>query len=92
MINSIEKSIKVINSSKLDLIDEVMKRTGDAGFDRVCEASGHGPTLEKSFKLLKKGGKLGIVGIPKTPISIENPLPDLGKILLKFFFFVYKII
>ena len=57
-----------------------MKRTGDAGFDRVCEASGHGPTLEKSFKLLKKGGKLGIVGIPKTPISIENPLPDLGKI------------
>ena len=39
--------------------------------------SGHGPTLEKSFQLLKKGGKLGIVGIPKSAITIQNPLPDL---------------
>lgn len=39
--------------------------------------SGHTPTLNKSFKWLRKGGKLGIVGLPKAAVEIENPLPDL---------------
>jgi len=66
-----------IDAAKSDLQDEVMRITNGNGFDRICEASGHGPTLEKAFQLLKKGGKLGIVGIPKTEITIQNPLPDL---------------
>ena len=55
----------VINSAKTSLGDEVMKQTNGAGIERICEASGHAPTLSQSLKWLRKGGKLGIVGIPK---------------------------
>lgn len=45
--------------------------------DNIFLTLGHGPTLEKAFTLIRKGGKLGIVGIPKGEITIQNPLTDL---------------
>ena len=66
-----------INPTKVSLGDEIMKLTNQNGVQRIVEASGHAPTLSQCLKWLRKGGKLGIVGIPKGEVKFENPLPGI---------------
>merc|ERR1719370_1533953 len=54
-----------------------MELTNGNGIERICEASGYAGTLNSSFKWLRKGGKMGIVGLPKDAVKLDNPLPDL---------------
>ena len=63
--------------TKADLHETIMKATNGDGIARVCEISGHAPTLAKCLKYLRKGGKLGLVGLPKSAVTFEDPLPDL---------------
>ena len=69
-----------VNPTKVSLGDEIMKMTNQNGVQRIVEASGHAPTLSQCLKWLRKGGKLGIVGIPKGEVKFENPLPGILKI------------
>lgn len=39
-----------INVREVDLGTKVMELTGGNGIERICEASGHAPTLNSSFK------------------------------------------
>ena len=55
--------------------DAINAITEGNGVERICEASGSSAMLGKAFKWLRKGGKIGIVGIPKGTVQIENPLP-----------------
>lgn len=68
-----------VNPTKVRLGDEIMKLTNQNGVQRIVEASGHAPTLSQCLKWLRKGGKLGIVGIPKGEVKFENPLPGIPK-------------
>ena len=65
---------KTLNVKNVDLGSEIMKITSGNGIERICEASGHAPTLNASFKWLRKGGKMGIVGLPKDTVKFDNPL------------------
>lgn len=53
----------VINASKVDPVEEVMKITGGIGVDNVIEAVGNPRTYEQAFKMLRRGGKLEAFGI-----------------------------
>ena len=53
----------VINASKCDPVEEVMKLTNGIGADYVLEAVGHHSTYEQAFKMLRKGGKLEAFGM-----------------------------
>ena len=63
--------------TKEDLHETIMKATNGDGIPRICEISGHAPTLSKCLKYMRKGGKLGLVGLPKSAVTFEDPLPDL---------------
>jgi len=68
---------QVIDVTKADLHETMMKATNGDGIARICEISGHAPTLAKCLKYLRKGGKLGLVGLPKSAVTFDDPLPDL---------------
>lgn len=53
----------VINASKADPIEEVMRITNGIGVDNVIEAVGNPKTYEQAFKMLRRGGKLEAFGI-----------------------------
>ena len=42
-----------INVREVDLGKKVMELTSGNGIERICEASGHAPTLNASFKVLR---------------------------------------
>jgi len=65
-----------INSREKVLKEEVMKLTDGNGIARLVEASGFPPVVNSCFSMLRKGAHLVLIGLPKQPIHIENPLPD----------------
>jgi len=67
----------VINSMELDVREEIMKSTGQAGIGRICEASGASVMLNGCFSYLRKGGRVSILGLPKKPLHVENVLQDI---------------
>ncbi|MDR1795830.1 MAG: alcohol dehydrogenase catalytic domain-containing protein [Clostridiales Family XIII bacterium] len=52
------------NSTKMDVVAEVLARTGGRGCDMVFEtAGGNAPVIEPAVAMLRRGGYLGLLGI-----------------------------
>jgi len=66
----------VIDTSKEDLKTRIMELTDGAGVARLVEATGAPPVVNNCFALLRKGAKIVLIGLPKAPIHIENPLQN----------------
>lgn len=61
----------VINPIKEDVIKRVLEETDQIGVDVVCEFSGNKMAIEQSFKYVKLGGKMSMLGIPSKNIEID---------------------
>jgi L-iditol 2-dehydrogenase len=53
------------NPDKKDVVEEILKRQ-PAGMDVVFECAGQQETVDQAVELLKPGGKLMFIGIPRT--------------------------
>lgn len=60
----------VIDFEKQDVITQVMEVTDGMGADEVFECSGAKGTLNQAVQIVRKGGSIGIVGIP-SPGNME---------------------
>ena len=56
-----------------------MRETGGTGIGRICEMSGSDVMLNSQFSLLRKGGTVVQVGLPRKPLHVENVLQDIGR-------------
>lgn len=54
---------RVVNVGEEDLEKAVMAETNDVGADIVMECSGNPQAIEQSFKIVKRLGKIGVLGI-----------------------------
>ena len=54
-----------------------MEETGGDGIGRICEMSGAESMVNSQFSLLRKGGRVVMVGLPKKPLNVPNVLPDI---------------
>ncbi|HKL11622.1 MAG TPA: alcohol dehydrogenase catalytic domain-containing protein [Clostridia bacterium] len=59
------------NSKEVDVVDEIMKVTGGVGVDAFIDASGNVHAINQGFKFLRKGGQVGLAGLPSKPISLD---------------------
>ncbi len=64
----------VINPLEEDVIKRVLEETNGKGVDVVCEFSGNKSAIESSFKYIKAGGKMSMLGI--TPDLIQFDLSN----------------
>ncbi len=64
----------VINSKQKDPVKEIMAATNNQGVDVFLEMSGAAPIYEQGFKILRPGGRAGLLGVAKdkVPIDITN--------------------
>lgn len=65
-----------VNPLKDDLTAIVLRETDGFGADAVIEASGSVDALKQSFKYLRKGGRMALVGLPSRPLALDLG-PDL---------------
>lgn len=62
---------QMINPQQGDMVERVRALTNGYGVDVIIEASGNAKALADSFKLLRKGGKVALVGLPGQPVELE---------------------
>jgi threonine 3-dehydrogenase len=62
---------RVIDTTKEDAVKIVKDATGGQGADVVLEMSGHPDGVRQGFKMLRRGGRISLLGIPSQPGSID---------------------
>lgn len=61
----------VIDSSKQDPLAAADEITKGTGFDVVLEMSGHPQGITNAFKMVRPGGRVSLLGLPKSPVSLD---------------------
>ena len=62
---------RVIDSTKEDPVAVVKADTGGEGADVVLEMSGHAEGVKQAFKMLRRGGRISLLGIPSQPVTLD---------------------
>lgn len=60
-----------LDASDKDVTQRVLNATGGYGADVIIEASGSVEALKQSFKFLRKGGRVALIGMPGKPIELD---------------------
>lgn len=60
----------VVDASKVDVVDEILKITGGRGVDASIEALGTQATFEAALRVLRPGGTLSSLGVYSTDLTI----------------------
>jgi threonine 3-dehydrogenase len=61
----------VIDSSKQDPVAAAKDITKGTWFDVVLEMSGHPQGIESAFKMVRPGGRVSLLGLPKSSVSLD---------------------
>ena len=66
---------EVFDPTKTDVVAAVREATGGAGADVVLEMSGNAQAIQQSFKMLRGGGRISLLGLPEEPVALDL-VPD----------------
>jgi threonine 3-dehydrogenase len=61
----------VVDSSKENDLEAAMEMTGGVGFDVVLEMSGYAPAIRDAFKIARAGGRVSLLGLPKSTVELD---------------------
>ncbi len=60
-----------LDPTKTDIPSYVLELTHGVGADAFIDASGNERAIQVGFKSLRKGGKVALIGLPATPVSLN---------------------
>ncbi len=65
------KADYVLDPSKQDVRQIIRDATGGVGVDVVLEMAGHPDAIRLAFDVLRRGGRMSLLGIPSKPIQLD---------------------
>ncbi len=65
------KADLVLDPSKQDVNFIVLERTGGLGVDVVLEMAGHSSAIRTAFDIVRRGGRISLLGLTSKPISLN---------------------
>ncbi len=65
------KADYVLNPAKEDVRAIVMEKTGGLGVDVVLEMAGHPDSIRMAFDIVRRGGRISLLGLTSKPISLN---------------------
>jgi threonine 3-dehydrogenase len=69
----------LIDPIKDDAVQIIKEATGGRGADVVIEISGAPAATQMAFKVLRLGGRVGLVGLPSQPVTLDTPTDIIYK-------------
>ncbi len=60
-----------IDPSKTDAVAAVLNETRGVGADVVLEMSGNPQAVRQAFQMLRRGGRISLLGIPSKPLELD---------------------
>ena len=64
-------ALTLVHAARNDPVKEVLAATGGRGADVVLEMSGNGECLRQSFKMVRPGGRVSILGVYPEEVSLD---------------------
>nr|WP_256521699.1 L-threonine 3-dehydrogenase [Halobacillus sp. A5] len=61
----------IVNSAEVNPVEMAKQLTNGHGVDVVCEMSGHPVAMDQGFKMITNGGRVSILSLPASPVSID---------------------
>jgi (R,R)-butanediol dehydrogenase/meso-butanediol dehydrogenase/diacetyl reductase len=61
-----------LDPAATDVRRQVLALTGGTGSDVVIDCTGHGPALQTAVELARRGGRIGVCGIPHQPSELRT--------------------
>jgi threonine 3-dehydrogenase len=61
----------VLDPSKEDVRSIIMEKTGGLGVDVVLEMAGHPDAIRTAFDIVRRGGRISLLGLTSKPISLN---------------------
>jgi len=61
----------ILDPSKDDVNAIVMEKTGGAGVDVVLEMAGHPSAIRTAFDMIRRGGRISLLGLTSKPVSLN---------------------
>jgi threonine 3-dehydrogenase len=61
----------VLDPSKDDVTKIIMEQTGGLGVDVVLEMAGHPTAIRTAFDIVRRGGRISLLGLTSKPISLN---------------------
>ena len=65
------KADVVLNPAKDDVRSIVMQQTGGLGVDVVLEMAGHPDAIRTAFDIVRRGGRISLLGLTSKPIALN---------------------
>jgi threonine 3-dehydrogenase len=65
------KADHVLDPSSTDAISYVLDHTAGVGVDVVLEMAGKTDAIRTGFKILRRGGRMSLLGIPSRPVELD---------------------
>jgi threonine 3-dehydrogenase len=65
------KADYVLDPSQENVVEKVMEATGGTGVDVVLEMAGHPDAIRIAFDIVRRGGRLSLLGLTSKPIALN---------------------
>jgi threonine 3-dehydrogenase len=65
------KADYVLDPTQEKVVDKVMEATGGTGVDVVLEMAGHPDAIRTGFDIVRRGGRISLLGLTSKPISLN---------------------
>jgi len=70
-IHTIMQADYVLNPAKEDVDAIMMEKTGGLGVDVVLEMAGHPDSIRTAFDIVRRGGRISLLGLTSKPIQLN---------------------
>src|SRR6478609_7449881 len=65
------KADMVLHPASQNVENEILERTGGLGVDVVLEMAGHPQSIRTAFDIVRRGGRISLLGLTSKPISLN---------------------
>ena len=61
----------LINPTKEDAVKTILEATGGRGVDVSIDISGNAKAIQMTFRVVRRGGRVSLVGLPSAPVELD---------------------
>lgn len=72
MVHKVAPEAIPLNLTEEDVMSRILESTGGRGVDVSIELSGSPAGTRQAFKVLRKGGRISLLGLPSTPVELDT--------------------
>jgi len=74
MVHQFAPEATLLNPAKEDVVKVILEATGGRGVDVSIELSGNPRAAKMAFQVLRKGGRVSLIGLTSEPVQLDLPV------------------